>query len=97
MRPARLQALVAGGRLRVQDQLALALIQAGIDGNLDAIKLAWDRSPDGPLIAKTVSEHIETRKLVISPKRAQHRVIELPPAQSDAWTDGTDEPLSSAP
>ena len=80
-------------RKRNAQNVAQALLDKACDGNLDAIKLVLDRI-DGPLIQKAVTEHIETRKLVISPKRAQPRVIELAPAQPDAWTDGTDEPAS---
>lgn len=69
--------------------LAKALGELGIRGNLDAIRTIFDRGPDGPLVTKALTEHIETRRLVISPK-SRPAVIDVGGRPNDAHACQTD-------
>jgi hypothetical protein len=99
MREPRIEQLRASGRLRKQDLIALAALDAAASGEIDFLRVLLDRI-DGPLAQRTQSTVVHTHELVISPKPP--RVLDVgKPASAAAleapaaWTDGTDEPATS--
>lgn len=60
----QIESLRASGALRMQDELALALIEAGLAGDINALRLIGDRV-DGLLVQRSVSEHTERHELLI--------------------------------